>query len=77
MQAETSLSIADHHAVSCMINLRKQWMKTFQIYSRNYARYFTENLKIKLIKVSNHLDQMYETDGVDARFLDSVGYKIN
>ena len=32
MQAETSLSIADHHAVSCTINLRKQRMTPFHIY---------------------------------------------
>ena len=39
IHAETSLSIADHHAVSCTINLRKQEMTPFQIYGRNYANY--------------------------------------
>ena len=32
MHAETSLSIADHHAVSCTINLRKQRMTPFHIF---------------------------------------------
>ena len=31
IQAETSLSIADHHAVSCTINLRNQRMTPFLI----------------------------------------------
>ena len=35
MQAETSLSIADHHPVGCMINIREQRMKPFQIFKRN------------------------------------------
>ena len=42
MHAETSLSIADHHAVSCSINLRKQRMTPFQINCRNYANYSPE-----------------------------------
>ena len=37
IHAEKLLSIADHHAVSCTINLRKQRMTPFQIYGRNYA----------------------------------------
>ena len=32
IHAETSLSIADHHPVSCTINLRKQRMTPFRIY---------------------------------------------
>ena len=43
MHAETSLSIADHHAVSCTINLRKPRMTPFHIYGRNYANYSPKN----------------------------------
>ena len=39
MHAETSLSIADHHAVSCTINLRKKRMRPFQTNGRNNANY--------------------------------------
>ena len=46
IRAETSLSIADHHAVSCTINLRKKRMTPFQIHGRNYANYSPENFKI-------------------------------
>ena len=67
MQAETSLSIADHHDVSCMINLRKQRMKPIQIYGRNYANYSAENVKISGIQLSNNVDLMYETDSVDSQ----------
>ena len=37
-----SLSIADHHAVSCTINLRNKIMTPFQIYGRIYANYDLE-----------------------------------
>ena len=49
IHAETSLSIADHHAVSCTINLRKQRMTPFQIYGWNYANYSPENFQIQLL----------------------------
>ena len=65
--AGTSLSIADHHAVSCTINLRKQRMTPFQIYGRNYANYFPEKFQIKLMQLSNQLNLMYETDSVDTQ----------
>ena len=61
------LSIADHHAVSCTINLRKQRMTKFQIYGRNYANYSPENSRIKLMQLSNQLNLMYETDSVDTQ----------
>ena len=67
MYAETSLSIADHHAVSCTINLRKQRIKPFQIYGRNYANYCPENFQIKLMQLSNQLNLVYETDSVDTQ----------
>ena len=47
MYAETSLSIADHHAVSYTINLKKQRMTLFHIYGRNYANYSPEYFQIK------------------------------
>ena len=52
IHAETSLSIADHHAVSCTINLRKQRMTQFKIYGRNYANYSPENCQIQLLQLS-------------------------
>ena len=61
---ETSLSIADHHAVSSTINLKKQRMTPFQIYGRNYANYSAKNFQIKLMQLSNQLKLMYETDSV-------------
>ena len=61
MHAETSLSVADHHAVSCTINLRKQRMTPFHIYGRNYADYSSENFKTKLMQLSNQLNLMHET----------------
>ena len=64
IHAETSLSIADHHVVSCRINLRKQIMTPFQIYGRNYANYSPENFQIKLMQLSYQLNLMYETDSV-------------
>ena len=64
IHAETSLSIADHHAVSCTINLRKQRMTPLQIYGRNYANYSSEIFQIKLMHLSNQLNLMYETDSV-------------
>ena len=67
IHAETSLSIVDHHAVSCTINLRKQRMTPFQIYSRNYANYSPEFFQIKLMQLSNQLNLMYETDSVDTQ----------
>ena len=67
MHAETSLSIADHHDVSCKINLRKQRMTTFHIYGRNYANYSPENFQIKLLQLSNQQYLMYETDIVDTQ----------
>ena len=51
MHAETSLSIADHHAVSCTINLRKQRMKLIQTYGRNYAK---PMLKLKNTNSTGH-----------------------
>ena len=62
IHAETSLSIADHHAVSCKINLRKQRMTPFLIYGRNYANYSPENFQIKLMQLSNKLNLMYVLD---------------
>ena len=67
IHAETSLSIADHHAVSCTINLRKQRMAPFQIYGRNYANYWPENFQIKLMQLSNQLKLMYETNSVNTQ----------
>ena len=67
INAETSLSIADHHAVSCMINLRNQKMTPFQIYGRNYANYSSETFQIKLGQLSNQVNLMYETDSVDTQ----------
>ena len=67
MHAETSLSVAVHHAVSCTINLRKQRMTPFEIYCRNYANYSPENFQIKLMELSNQLNLMYETDSVDTQ----------
>ena len=67
IHAETSLSIADHHAVSCTINLRKQRMTPFQIHGRNYGNYSPENFLIKLMQLSNQLNLMYETDSVDTQ----------
>ena len=67
IHTETSLSIADHHAVSCTINLKKQRMTPFQIYGRNYANYSLENFQIKLMQLSNQLNLMYETDSVDTQ----------
>ena len=67
IHAQTSLSIADHHAVSCKINLRKQRMTPFQIYGRNYANYSPEIFQIKLMQLSNQLNLMYETDRVDTQ----------
>ena len=64
MRAQTSLSITDHYAVSCTINLKKQRMTPFHIYGRNYANYFPENFQIKLMQLSNQLNLMYETDSV-------------
>ena len=63
--AEKYLSIADHLAVSCTINLRKKRMTPFQIYGRNYANYSPANFQIKLMQLSNQLNLMYETDNVD------------
>ena len=40
IHAETSLSIAVHHAVSCMINLRKQRMTPFQILWQKLCQLF-------------------------------------
>ena len=57
IHAETSLSITDHHAVSCTIYLRKQRMTPFQIYGRNYANYSTENFQIKLLHLFNQLTE--------------------
>ena len=54
------LSIADHHAVSCTINLRKQRMTPFQI----YGNFSPENFQITLMQLSNQLNLMYETDSV-------------
>ena len=62
MHSETSLSIADHHAVSCTINLTKQRITPFHTYGRNYANYSPENFQIKLLQLSNQLNLMYETD---------------
>ena len=62
-----SLSIADRHALSCTINLRKQRMTPFQIYGRNYANYSPENFQIKLMQLSNKLNIIYETDSVDTQ----------
>ena len=59
IHAETSISIADHHDVSCTINLRKQRMKPFQIYVGTYANYSAENFQIKLMQLSNQLNLMY------------------
>ena len=67
IHAETSLSIADHHAVSCTINLIKQRMTPFQLDSRNDANYSPENFQIKLMQLSNQLNLMYETDSVDSQ----------
>ena len=64
--AEASLS-ADHHAVSSMINLRKQRMTPFQIYGRNYPNYSHENFQIQLMQLSNQLNLMCETDNVDTQ----------
>ena len=55
MHAQTSLSITDHHAVGCTINLKKQRMTPFHIYGRNYANYVRENFQIKLMQLSNQL----------------------
>ena len=66
IHAETSLSIAVHHAVSCTINLRKQRMTPFQIYGRNYAN-SPEIFQTKLMHLSNQLNLMYETDSVDTQ----------
>ena len=62
MHAEASLSIANHHAVSCTINLRKQRMSPFQIDGRNYANHSPENIQIKLMQLSNQLNLMYGVD---------------
>ena len=67
IHAETSLSIADHHAVSCTINLRKQRMTPFQIHGRNCANYSPEIFQIKLMHLSNQLNLMYETDSIDTQ----------
>ena len=67
IHAETSLSIADHHAVSFTIKLRNQRITPFQIYGRNYGNYSPENFQIKLMQISNQLNLMYETDGVDTQ----------
>ena len=53
IHAETSLSIDDHLAVSCTINLSKQRITPFSIYCRNYANYSPENFQIKLMQLSN------------------------
>ena len=67
MHAEISLSIAEHHAVSCTINLRKQRMTPFPIYGRNCANSSPEFFQIKLMQLPNQLNQMYETDSVDTQ----------
>ena len=67
IRAETSLSVADHHAVSCTINLREQRMTPFQIYGRNYTNYYPENFQIKLMQLSHQLNLMYETDSLDTQ----------
>ena len=54
-------------AVSCTINLRKQRMTPFQIYGRNYDNYSSDNFQIRLMKLSNELNLMYETDSVDTQ----------
>ena len=58
MHAETSLSlsIADHHAVNCTINFRKQKMKPFQIYGRNYVNNSHKNVQIKLMQLYSETD---------------------
>ena len=67
LQAETSLSIDDHHVVSCTINLRKQRMKPIKTYDRNYANNSPENFQILLMQLSNHLNLMHEADGVNTQ----------
>ena len=39
----------------------------FQSYGRNYANYSPEIFQIKLMHLSNQLNQMYETDSVDTQ----------
>lgn len=65
INSETSLSIADHHAVSCKINLRKQRMKPFTVYSRNQENYSAEIFQIELQKSNYNFSQMYNTDNVE------------
>ena len=67
INAETSLSVADHHAVSCTINLKKQRMTPFQIHRRNCANYSPEIFQIKRMHLSNQLNLMYETDSIDTQ----------
>ena len=68
LHAETSLSIDDHLAVSCTINLRKQRMTPFHIYGKNYANYYSpEKFKIKIMQLSNQVNLVYETDCVDTQ----------
>ena len=42
-------------------------MTPFQIYGRNYANYSIKFFQIKVMQLSNQLNLMYETDGVDTQ----------
>ena len=42
-------------------------MTSFQIYGRNYANYSPENFQVKLMRLSNQLNLMYETHSVDTQ----------
>ena len=65
LHSETTLSIADHHAVSCIVNLKKDKMKPFKMYGRCHKNYSPEKLQTELLKSIETLNQMYGTDNVD------------